>query len=93
VLNALRIKRFKVNYKEENKEESSMTKKTIKIEGMTCGHCTAAVENALKTLDGVESVTVSLEEKQAIVELNKEIDNRILENIITEKGYNVIDIK
>jgi len=107
VLNALRIKRFKVNYKEEknigdkyrklkiveNKEESSMTKKTIKIEGMSCGHCTAAVENALNTLDGVESVTVSLEEKLAVVELNKEIDNRILENIITEKGYNVIDIK
>ena len=39
----------------------------LKIEGMTCGHCKAAVENALKAVPGVTSVTVELEKKEAIV--------------------------
>lgn len=44
-----------------------MSETIIKIEGMSCGHCTAAVEKALKALPGVETVQVDLDKKQAVV--------------------------
>ena len=46
-------------------------KKVLSIEGMMCGHCQAHVEKALKAMDGVTSVEVSLENKNATVELSK----------------------
>ncbi len=53
----------------ENKEETKMTK-TIKIEGMMCGHCEAAVKKALEALDQVETAEVSHEAGTAVVTLN-----------------------
>ncbi|HHV25917.1 MAG TPA: heavy-metal-associated domain-containing protein [Tissierellia bacterium] len=66
--------------------------KTILIEGMSCGHCVKAVEEALKELDGVKSVVVDLEGKKAVVEGDNLDDNKIKE-AIDEAGYDIIEIK
>lgn len=64
---------------------------TIKIEGMSCNHCKAAVEQALKTLPGVESAQVDLKAGTAevVFDANK-VDEVQLKNAITEAGYEVI---
>ncbi len=66
--------------------------KTIKIEGMTCGHCQARVEKALNGLDGVEA-SVNLEEKIASVTLTKPVSDNVLKNTVTEAGYDVVEIR
>jgi len=64
--------------------------KTIKIEGMSCGHCAKKVENALKEVKEVKSVKVDLEKKEAVIVLKQEVDNNILKTTIEELGYQVI---
>ena len=64
--------------------------KTIFIEGMSCGHCSKRVEDTLKSLDGVKSV--SLEEKKAEVVLKKDISNEILKSSIEDIGFEVMEI-
>ena len=66
--------------------------KTIFIEGMSCGHCSKRVEEALKSVDGVKSVSVSLEDKKAEVILKKDISNEILKSEVEDIGFEVIDI-
>ena len=61
----------------KNTEEKAM-KKTIYINGMMCSHCTAHVQKALGALDGVESVAVSLEDKKAVLTLNKNVDDAVI---------------
>lgn len=91
VTNALRLRRFKSNFKEEKYQMSKFTK-TINIEGMQCNHCKMSVEKALNKLDGVTKVEVILEKKKAIIESEKEIDNDIIKATITEAGFQVTDI-
>ncbi|SFH94023.1 Cu2+-exporting ATPase/Cu+-exporting ATPase [Tindallia magadiensis] len=67
-------------------------KKLIKIEGMTCGHCSARVEKNLAKVDGVEEAVVDLEAKNAIVVLEKAVDNERITEAVDEAGYDVIDI-
>jgi copper ion binding protein len=45
-------------------------KTEIKVEGMTCGHCTKAVHNLIAELQGVQNVEVNLESSKAIVEFD-----------------------
>lgn len=68
-----------------------MMKKTIlKVEGMTCGHCKSAVEEALKKLEGVKSATVNLEEKTVAVEYNEgETDLSKMKEAVEDQGYDV----
>jgi copper chaperone CopZ len=66
--------------------------KTIFIEGMSCGHCSKRVEDTLKSIDGVKSVSVYLEEKKAEVVLKKEISNEILRTVIEDIGFEVVEI-
>lgn len=75
----------------ERKEEKNMTK-TICIEGMACGHCTARVEKALSSLSGVTAVTVSLEEKNAVVTADESVTDDLLRESVTEAGYEVKEI-
>lgn len=91
VTNALRLRKFKSNFKEEKYQMSKFTK-TINIEGMQCNHCKMSVEKALNKLDGVTKVEVILENKKAIIESEKEIDNDIIKDTITEAGFQVTDI-
>ena len=100
VLNALRLLQFKtVPVKIENSpiqselktpnKEINMTHKTLKIEGMTCGHCSARVEKALNALDGVEA-KVDLAAKTAQLNLTSVISDEIIKKAVTDAGYEVL---
>ena len=67
--------------------------KTIKIEGMMCGHCEMHVKKALEALDGVASAKVSHEAGTAIVTLNENVSDEVLKQAITEQGYEVKEIQ
>lgn len=80
-----KIKEVNINYTEEFK----MTK-TIKIDGMMCPHCEATVKKALEAVDGVTSAVASHTEKQATVELSKDVDTAVLEQAVVDAGYTII---
>ena len=63
-------------------------KRVIKIEGMSCGHCKTAVETALKTVEGVTSVRVDLDSKEAVVEGSAVIGD--LHEAVEEAGFVVV---
>ena len=65
-------------------------KKTLLVEGMSCGHCEKAVKNALGELEGVKNVFVNLETKQVEVE-GDDLDNSILKEAIEDAGYDVLE--
>ena len=71
-------------------EENSM-EKTLKIEGMMCGHCEMHVKNALEAIDGVDSALVSHENGTAIVILSKEVSFDTLKQAVVDQGYKVIE--
>ena len=73
-----------------DKGESTMTT-TISIEGMMCAHCQAHVEKALKEVAGVTEVTVSLENKNAIVTGDASVE--ALKQAVVDAGYEVTDVK
>ena len=64
--------------------------KTIKIDGMMCPHCEATVKKTLEAIDGVTSVTANHTEKQATVELSKDVETSILEQAVVDAGYTII---
>ena len=67
-------------------------KKTMKIEGMMCPHCEATVKKALEKIDGVASAEVSHEQGTAIVELDAEVDNAVLQQAVEDRDYKVLSI-
>lgn len=73
-----------------DKGESAMTT-TISIEGMMCAHCQAHVEKALKEVAGVTEVTVSLENKNAVVTGDASVET--LKQAVVDAGYEVTDVK
>ena len=81
----------KTNYNQENKEIGTM-KKTMKIEGMMCGHCEATVKKALEGLDGVASAEVSHEAGTAVVELSADVADDVLKKTVEDKDYKVTAI-
>jgi len=66
--------------------------KTLNIEGMMCNHCVAHVKNALASVDGVDSVVVSLENKNATVTLSHPVSDDVLKKAVTDEGYDVTSI-
>jgi len=106
VTNALRLRYFKnknvevqnclndkCDIKVNKKIEEVKIMKTISIEGMQCNHCKMSVEKALNSIEGITSVEVNLENKNAVIEFNKEIENDKIKSVIEEAGFEVIDIK
>ena len=101
VTNALRLRRFKTYKSSEKveetvievKKENEKMKKVLSIEGMMCGHCQAHVEKALKDMDGVTSVEVSLENKNATVELSKDISDAEFKAVIDDAGYELKNVQ
>ena len=91
VTNALRLNFFKTGAKPEKKtkEEKKTMEKTLKIEGMMCGHCEATVKKALEELPQVTSAEVSHESGTAKVTLNADISDDALKAIVEAKGYKV----
>ena len=67
--------------------------KTMKIEGMMCPHCEAAVKKALEALDGVESADVSHEAGTAVVKMNSEVADAALKEAVEAKDYKVLGIE
>jgi len=65
----------------------------ISIEGMTCGHCSARVEKALKAVDGIVDAKVDLANKNATVELSSNVDDNVLKEAVEDAGYDVTEIK
>ena len=63
--------------------------KTMKIEGMMCGHCEATVKKCLEAFPEVEQAEVSHEAGTAVVSLNQEIDSAKLKEAVEKQGYKV----
>ena len=81
---------IKLNIAADNNKEEKTVIKTIKVEGMMCPHCEAAVKKALEAIDGVKEATASHEKCEAVAELEKDVDLSVLEKAITDAGYKVI---
>ena len=78
---------------EANHKEDMTMEKTMKIEGMMCGHCEAAVKKALEALDGVNEAIVSHEKGTAIVKLNADVADDVLKETVEAKDYKVTEVK
>ena len=80
------------NLHEDNLKEGKVMTKTMKIEGMMCGHCEATVKKALEAIDGVNSAEVSHEAGTAVVELSEGVQDEVLKKAVEDKDYKVISI-
>lgn len=67
-------------------------KKTLIVEGMSCGHCEMAVKKAVGELDGVKSVVVDLGAKKVEVE-GENLNDSLIKEAIEDAGYDVVEIK
>lgn len=74
--------------KQEKERTNTMTK-VISIEGMMCNHCTGTVQKALEAVEGVKAVTMSLEQKNATVELASDVADEVLTKAVVDAGYEV----
>lgn len=77
----------------EVKTEDNTMKKTLKVEGMMCGHCEARVKKALEALPEVDEAVVSHEAGTAIVTLNAEVSDDVLKNAVEAQDYKVTGIQ
>lgn len=68
-------------------------KKTLTINGMTCGHCKGRVEKALSELEGITKAEVDLAAKTATIEGNKDYTDAFLTELIDDAGYDVVSIQ
>ena len=100
VSNALRLNWFKMydasrdkKIRIRKKEEETTMTKTMKIEGMMCGHCEARVKKVLEALPEVDAAEVSHEAGTAVVTLNAEIDDSVLKKTVEDQDYKVIGIE
>ena len=82
---------------DENKEsfikEDPAMKKTLKVEGMMCGHCEARVKKALEALPEVTEAVVSHEAGTAIVTLNADVADDVLKKAVEDQDYPVTGIQ
>ena len=101
VSNALRLNWFKmydagrdkkIKANNKNKEETTMTK-TMKIEGMMCGHCEARVKKVLEALPEVDAAEVSHEAGTAVVTMNAEVSDDVLKKAVEDQDYKVLAIR
>ena len=77
--------------KKEKQEDGTMTK-TMKIEGMMCGHCEARVKKALEALDQVQEAQVSHEAGTAVVTLSGDVTDEVLKKAVEDQDYKVLEI-
>ena len=100
VTNALRLNFIDIHnadkdkkIKHKHKKEKNAMTKTMKIEGMMCGHCEAAVKKALEAVSGVASADVSHEKGTAVVTLSSPVDDAVLKKAVEDKDYTVKGIE
>ncbi len=83
----------KIKTKTKNKKETKTMTKTMKIEGMMCGHCEATVKKALEALPQVDEAVVSHTEGTAVLTLNAEVADEVLQKTVEDKDYKVLGIQ
>ena len=101
VTNALRLNFFRMHDPKRDhtiknttvKKETKPMTKTLKIEGMMCGHCEMHTKKALEALDGVTKAEVSHKTGTAVVTLEKEVSDEVLKKAVADQGYEVTDIQ
>ena len=109
VSNALRLRWFKAKHqanterdsvpmheqttiKQERKGAIHM-EKVLNIEGMVCGMCVKHVDKALRDIQGIKDVDVSLESKSAQVQLDQDVPDAVLKAAIEDAGYQLVSIQ
>ncbi len=102
VTNALRLnlisihdasKDKKIEQKPEKKEEVKTMERTLKIEGMMCGHCEARVKKVLEALPQVAEAKVSYVEGTAVVILSENVENEVLKQTVEAQDYKVLSVE
>jgi len=99
VTNALRLNLFNIYSTKHDrkirskKKEEKVMEKTMKIEGMMCGHCEARVKKVLEALPEVDAAVVSHTAGTAVLTLNTEIANETLKKVIEDQDYKVLGIE
>jgi Cu2+-exporting ATPase len=101
VTNALRLNLFRMNEPQAvpdtkinlQKREDSTMKKTMKIEGMMCGHCEARVKKVLEEIPQVQEALVSHEAGTAEVTLSAEVADEVLKNAVEAQDYKVVSVR
>lgn len=87
-----KIEELKKEYEKKEMEIKEMNK-TIRIEGMMCGHCEATVKKALEAIDGVVGAEVSHDNGTAVVLLKKDVPNDVLTKAVEDKDFKVTGIE
>ena len=99
VTNALRLNFFKIHKTKNVKKikpvqvdikEIVTMKKTVKIEGMMCPHCEAAVKKSLEAVDGVETATPNHETDSAEITFTTSVDDEKIKKAVEDAGYKYI---
>ena len=99
VSNALRLNFFNIRSTKKDKKiktrkkETKSMEKTMKIEGMMCGHCEARVKKALEALPQVEAAAVSHENGTAVVTLKEAVEDSVLTKAVEDQDYKVISVQ
>ena len=105
VTNALRLNFLNINSGKKDKKikeinsiqlemlEDESMEKTIKIEGMMCGHCSGRVKKCLEATAGIANADVSHETGIALVRMDNDVSDEVLTKIIEDEGYKVLGIK
>ena len=105
VTNALRLNFLNINSGKKDKKikeinsiqlemlEDESMEKTIKIEGMMCGHCSGRVKKCLEATAGIANADVSHETGIALVRMDNDVSDEVLTKIIEDEGYNVLGIE
>lgn len=88
VTNALRL-----NFKKIAESEEKTMQKEMKIEGMMCGHCEAAVKKALEAIAGISEAVVSHEKGNAVLTLSEDISDETLKKTVEDLDYKVLEIQ
>ena len=68
-----------------------MTVTTVKIKGMTCGHCEGRVTTELGKLAGVSEVKASADTAEAVITSSSELDSEQVSAAVIAAGYRVIN--
>ncbi len=100
VTNALRLNLLQIHNagkdkkrKQKKKKEEQTMEKTMKIEGMMCGHCEARVKKTLESIEGVKEAKVSHKDGTAVVVLNEEVSGDTLKKAVEDQDYKVVSIQ
>ena len=81
------------NTENNQKKENETMKKTMKINGMMCGHCEARVKKALEAVDGVQEAVVSHEAGNAVVTLSSDVADEVLKKAVEDQDYEVVSVE